>query len=178
MSQLSAANDIRTPPPEWTRARVSPEGANSLDGVRDRQYGSAINRLALVGVVVGSALLLLPAASGSSGSGRAAQRAFLSPSGNISCEMDRGNGVGTMAYCQSGRPPQNATLYPDGHVIACYGTGADCLGNPGDRTPTLAYGRSIRLDPFRCTSLRRGVRCVVIRSRHGFLISRSGLSHF
>jgi len=54
-------------------------------------------------------------------------------------------------------PPQTATLYADGHVVACYGTrgGAACLCNPdAGFLPTLAYGRSVALGPFRCTSLR------------------------
>jgi len=107
------------------------------------------------------------------------QRFFFSPSRNISCQMDQGKPLATRAYCQTFRPPQNATVYPDGRVTACFGSSTgQCLGDPPLNTPTLAYGRTVVLGPFRCASLRKGVRCVVICSGHGFLINRSGISHF
>lgn len=49
------------------------------------------------------------------------------------------------------------------------------LGNPGEGTPTLSYGKQITVGRFRCLSLQIGVRCTVIRSGKGFLISRAGV---
>jgi hypothetical protein len=95
--------------------------------------------------------------------------------------MTKGRSLGATAFCIMFHPPQNATLYPDGRVVACYGTrgSAACLSNPdAGFLPTLAYGRSVVLGPFRCTSLRKGMRCIVVRSRHGFVINRSGIAHF
>jgi hypothetical protein len=40
----------------------------------------------------------------------------------------------------------------------------------------LAVGRSIELGPFRCTSLRAGVRCVVTKLGHGFTLSTRGVT--
>jgi hypothetical protein len=57
-------------------------------------------------------------------------------------------------------------------------TGGVCLGNEPNDAFTLRYGRSVRLGPFRCTSLRVGMRCVFVRTGHGFLISRESLKRF
>ena len=133
----------------------------------------------LAGVVAVLSGVLL--ASGSAATHRVHARSFNWPGRQISCSMTRGKSLGTTAFCIMFHPPQNATLYPDGHVVACYGTrgSAACLSNPdAGSLPMLAYGRSVVLGPFRCTSLRKGMRCVVVRSRHGFLINRSGISHF
>jgi len=130
-----------------------------------------------VALVLSSVLL----ASGAAATGRVHQRSFKSPHGGPVCTISRGKPLGTKASCLFEPPAHYATLYPDGHVEACFGTkgGAACASNPDSfRDPTLAYGRSIALGPFRCTSLRKGMRCVVARSGHGFLISRSDVSHF
>jgi hypothetical protein len=37
----------------------------------------------------------------------------------------------------------------------------------------LPYGQSIRLHFIRCTSKKSGMRCVSLRSHHGFLMSRT-----
>jgi hypothetical protein len=34
----------------------------------------------------------------------------------------------------------------------------------------------VNVGPFRCTSLRSGMRCMVIRTSHGFVISRAGVA--
>jgi hypothetical protein len=53
--------------------------------------------------------------------------------------------------------------------------GLRCIGNNPDRDPTLKVGHSIDFGPFRCTSLREGVRCVVRKVDHGFRLSTRGL---
>lgn len=133
--------------------------------------------LMIVSVAGASAALSHSAAAFSSGSSLR-QRFFYSPSGNINCEIDVGKGV-SQAYCQTGRPPQNAVLYPDGRVKVCHGRSrGDCLGNPPDNARMLAYGRHVDLGPFRCVSLRIGMRCEATPVGHGFLISRSGVKRF
>lgn len=52
--------------------------------------------------------------------------------------------------------------------------GIGCEGNAAVDTPTLGYGSSTGLGPFRCVSATTGVTCTV--SGHGFQISRSGIS--
>ncbi len=101
------------------------------------------------------------------------QRFFLSPSHNISCEIDVGQvGIPEQAYCQTMQPLASATLTATGKVRACHGT--RCIGNPPERDPTLAYGRSVSLGQFRCTSRVSGVTCS--GRTGGFTISRSGIA--
>jgi uncharacterized protein DUF6636 len=96
---------------------------------------------------------------------------FHSPSGNIQCE------VGVTAYCQTFRPLQTVTLRANGRSVVC--TRRACpVGNGPENATTLAYGRSIRVGPFRCTSLQSGMRCVVVRTGRGFTIARQGVSTF
>jgi hypothetical protein len=134
-------------------------------------------RLGVAGVIACTGLAIWAAGSQASSGSTRHQRFFFSPSGNIECEMDSGmQVVGTRALCETSQPPQSATLHRSGHVTRCYGVG--CLSNAPDHTPTLAYGRKVTLGPLRCTSLRRGMRCAVVRSGHGFLISRSGIARF
>jgi hypothetical protein len=121
-------------------------------------------------LTIGIALALSFSASAS---GQTAQRFFVSPSGNISCEIDLFSAANRTAYCQTVSPAASITLFPDGHVKKC--VGVRCLGNAPEGVRALAYGASTALGPFRCTSLTTGVRCVVSRSRHGFLINRSGV---
>jgi hypothetical protein len=42
----------------------------------------------------------------------------------------------------------------------------------------LAYGKSVRLGPFRCTSRTDGMRCLVVRTGRGFLIGRETVKVF
>jgi len=65
------------------------------------------------------------------------------------------------------------TMRPSGKLKACHGL--RCIGNSPVGTRKLAAGHSITLGPFRCTSLRVGVRCVVTKLGHGFRLSAHGL---
>ena len=70
------------------------------------------------------------------------------------------------------QPRASATMTASGTVRECHGT--RCIGNPPERDPTLAYGRSVSLGQFRCTSRLTGVTC--LGRSGGFTISRSGIS--
>ncbi|HEY1370702.1 MAG TPA: DUF6636 domain-containing protein [Gaiellaceae bacterium] len=110
------------------------------------------------------------------GSATATVRWFHSPTGNIQCEVaSRGPG-GTFAFCQTFKAPRSATLRRDGRTRVCRGVG--CLGNGPENAFTLRYGRSVTVGPFRCTSRRSGMRCIVRASGHGFAISRERLRVF
>jgi hypothetical protein len=141
---------------------------------------AVMRRVGVAGVIAFVGLAVLSAGSQASSGGTRHQRFFFSPSGNIECEIDSGLQVGTRAltraFCESSHPPQSATLHRNGHVAKCAGIG--CLSNAPEHTPTLAYGRKVTLGPFRCASLRKGMRCTVVPSGHGFLISRSGIARF
>lgn len=106
-------------------------------------------------------------------------RAFDSPSLNINCFMADSGGV-SKVDCQSRIPPQRVTLDARGRVTICRQRGSENICNLGDRGEgpihPLAYGRQITVGRFRCLSLESGVRCTVIQSGKGFLISRGGVS--
>jgi len=96
---------------------------------------------------------------------------FLSPSGNISCEVDVGRAGLTSAYCQTGTPPQSVKMDPTGSYTTCIGD--QCLGNPDSEAPTLAYRTATGVGPFRCESATTGVTCTA--GGRGFQISTSGI---
>jgi hypothetical protein len=60
------------------------------------------------------------------------------------------------------------TLHATGTTSVC--RGLRCVGNSPENATVLAYGKSVRVGPFLCTSLHSGVRCAVAASGHGFLI--------
>jgi hypothetical protein len=105
---------------------------------------------------------------------------FYSPSRNLSCEMGDDPGVrGSYVYCQSLKRPHSVRMGLDGRLKICRGgtiTTTHCLGNAGENTPTLGYGRQITVGRFRCRSQQSGVRCTVIRSGKGFLINSTGVT--
>jgi hypothetical protein len=103
---------------------------------------------------------------------------FLSPSGNISCELDEAAPPGTqgsaaVAYCQSSTPTQSVSMDDRGTLTPC--SGDTCMGDPPENTATLAYGQTARLGAFSCLSETSGMTCTVPSGR-GFTISRSGIA--
>lgn len=101
---------------------------------------------------------------------------FKSPSGNLECGI--GADVGGV-FCMSLKPEHSARLSAAGHLVLCQHSTPTrgCTGNPGEgvRFRTLAYGRSISVAPFRCSSSRAGMTCVVKATGRGFLIARAGV---
>ena len=98
---------------------------------------------------------------------RATGGEFLSPSGNISCEVSL-----TSVYCQTDAPARSVTMGVTGEYKTC--TGVTCLGNPGENTPALAYGTATGVGPFLCQSATAGVTCTA--DGKGFQISTSGIT--
>lgn len=99
------------------------------------------------------------------------RRWFHSPSDNINCEVEAPGD----ARCETFLPAESVEMTWRGTLIECHGL--RCIANGPVNATTLAYGRSMRVGEFRCTSLRTGIRCLVeTRSPHGFLISRAGIS--
>jgi hypothetical protein len=92
---------------------------------------------------------------------------FVSPSGNVSCEVSL-----TRVYCQTGTPPQSVTMDVTGKDTTC--AGQQCLGNPGEGAPALAYGTATGVGPFLCESATVGVTCTA--GGKGFRISTSGIA--
>ena len=101
---------------------------------------------------------------------------FLSPSGNISCEINyTGPGVPghSEVNCQTTSPPQSVTMSDAGTLKTC--SGQMCIGNAGALEPTLAYGDSTGIGPFRCTSTTTGMVCTADGGK-GFNIASSGVT--
>jgi hypothetical protein len=102
---------------------------------------------------------------------------FVSPSANISCEIDSDFGAQpqalTQTLCLTFNPARSVVLKTDGTLTEC--SGQDCLSNAGLNTPTLAYGQSITLGPFTCQSSTAGITCT-LQSGAGFLIAKSGIT--
>lgn len=99
---------------------------------------------------------------------------FYSPSENIACEIDYYPGTTRqMVSCTSMSPAQSVTLSPEGIFKTCFG--GQCLSNIGARTPMLAYGDSVDVGPFQCTSTVGGVVCTAEGGR-GFKISTAGIT--
>jgi hypothetical protein len=96
---------------------------------------------------------------------------FLTPSGNIECQIDSQAGLAG-AYCQTTTPARSVTMNAAGRYTVC--TGLQCLANAGDGTPTLFYGTETGVGPFRCETARTGVTCTA--DGRGFLISSSGIT--
>ena len=118
---------------------------------------------AVLAVAIGVAVTM-PAA------GAGVQHFFFAPGTTTSCELDFNMPkIGSAAFCQTYPHTESATLRPNGKLTICHGI--TCIGNPPDQVPTLVYGGSLSAGPFRCSSLQKGVKCVVTKTGHGFLIS-------
>jgi len=98
---------------------------------------------------------------------------FYSPSHRIDCEIDTGGRTGAdSVYCKTAEPARSASMDDQGTVTTC--SGPSCIGDAAEGTPTLAYGQTISLGPFRCSSARTGITCTAAHGR-GFVISTGGV---
>ncbi len=97
---------------------------------------------------------------------------FLSPSGNISCEVDF-SPTNEGALCLTLQPPRSVNMSVDGTLTQCMGV--QCLSNAGVGTPTLAYGTETGVGPFRCVSATTGITCTVTSGK-GFMINTAGIT--
>ncbi len=104
---------------------------------------------------------------------------FYSPSRNLSCELsDRAGKRKPGVYCQSMKHPHSVRMGLNGRLKICRDHSietAHCLGDPGEGTPTLGYGKQVTVGRFRCRSQQAGVVCRVIRTGKGFFIDRHGV---
>ncbi|WP_264045149.1 hypothetical protein [Mycobacterium paraffinicum] len=100
--------------------------------------------------------------------------AFLSPSRNISCEIDyQRRGLPDETFCFTLSPPASVRMDTGGGLSRC--AGVSCLANPAEGTPILGYGQTMGAGPFTCRSETGGVTCTVVSGR-GFTISSSGIA--
>jgi hypothetical protein len=96
---------------------------------------------------------------------------FHSPSGNIQCEVGANRlQLGTYAFCATVKPARCVRMTGNGRMRVK--SGLSCQDDAPETSFTLAYGKSVRVGPFRCTSRQDGMRCVIVVTGHGFVISR------
>ena len=99
------------------------------------------------------------------------------PQGMVSCAIYSGYAGVTQTFCESYSSHREAktTLSAGGLVSVCIGHNpskdACNLGNAGDNARTLGYGRRVSVGRFRCSVLRKGVKCIVVTSGRGFLFN-------
>ncbi|GIJ50393.1 hypothetical protein Val02_72790 [Virgisporangium aliadipatigenens] len=98
---------------------------------------------------------------------------FQSPSKNIVCEVYYQFQGLTHAHCQTEKPAGSVSMDATGAYQVC--NGDQCLGNSGESTVTLEYGKAVAVGPFRCDSASTGVTCVVAGGK-GFRISNAGIT--
>ncbi|BBY23616.1 hypothetical protein [Mycobacterium stomatepiae] len=133
-----------------------------------------MKRAVVAAILFGGCYTGMPAATADKPACSATECTFLSPSRNISCEVNyQRAGLSDDAYCQTMNPPQSVQLSATGVVTPCKGT--SCLGNPAEDTPTLGYDQTAGVGPFTCTSKPDGVTCTV-SSGKGFTISNAGIT--
>ena len=148
-----------------------------------------ITTLALVGAATISATLWLPAPAQAASD----RYQFLSPSGNIGCQMDSVRGGSAYAWCKvqdhTWVEPQGETCEP-ANVPGSIGEpapdlqlrrgGAPCLGFVMSQLffsgqyapPTLDYGQTRTVGAITCASDPAGVTCTDASTGHFFQVSR------
>jgi hypothetical protein len=86
------------------------------------------------------------------------------------CEIDDNAQIGHLVYCQDSRTAESVKMSTRGKIKKC--TTKYCLGDAGENTPTLGYGKATGSGPFRCLVSKSGLVCTVTNGR-GFVISQS-----
>ena len=99
---------------------------------------------------------------------------FHSPSGNIRCVIDRTSFTRCDITSRDWKPPPKPSSceFDWGNSLMVG------VSDAVDRGRTLGYGESIRRGRFRCRSRVTRVRCVNVRNRHGFAVSRQSVRRF
>jgi hypothetical protein len=105
---------------------------------------------------------------------------FYTPSRNIACEMSDNGTAPAGIGCIMQKPPALASLKASGVATICQHQDLKCTGNLGDDPSLppareLAYGSSVTVGRFRCTSASTGATCIVTATGKGFLISRQSV---
>ncbi|WP_028047132.1 DUF6636 domain-containing protein [Cellulomonas sp. URHE0023] len=104
---------------------------------------------------------------------------FAMPSGNIACTMSVDGVTCTIASYTYAQPVVAGCTEVTGHVIVLNADGVafSCVSGPppavaGDDVPELAYGKSMTVGEYTCTSATDGVQCVD-GSGTGFQLARA-----
>lgn len=104
---------------------------------------------------------------------------FVSPSGNIHCELDTAQVRCEVDESTWKLPPKPATCHHLDWIAGLEISGGTasgvCAGDSvrGDGGSTLAYGHALQNSRVRCVSESTGMTCTDRTSKHGFTLSRS-----
>jgi hypothetical protein len=127
-----------------------------------------VRAVVLLAAVVGSLALAGPAN---------AVTLFENPRHNIGCAIWKSGARCDVRHREWEPPPKPDWCEVDwGHGLEVGRRGVASFVCAGDTVlgakRVVGYGRSIERGDFRCTVLRNGVRCVNVKSEHGFRIAR------
>jgi hypothetical protein len=129
---------------------------------------------ALMLLTVLGAVSALAAGSAVAAAPTGTQHFFFGPGPSTSCEMDVGMPqIGTSVYCQTYPHTESVVLHANGTLTICHGI--KCIGNPPDQVPTLVYGAWLTAGPFTCDSTHAGIKCFVVKTGKGFVISPTAI---
>jgi hypothetical protein len=139
--------------------------------------GARLTRLLRAGsaVLLLSAVLVSAAAAPPVEAGASAW--FSSPSGNIGCYMTTTRvrcDVISRTWTPTPKPASCDFAWGPALEVGTTGTGRfGCVSDTvGGSTRILAYGRSLTIGRFRCTSRSTDMTCVDTANGHGFRVSR------
>jgi hypothetical protein len=130
-------------------------------------------------------LVICAGLSGALASGAWALKEFKSPSGNIGCILSAKFVRCDIREHSYSNPPKPHPCHGDydGNVVGLDTSHSARISCASDSAldpayPVLAYRDRIYNRRFRCASKTKGMRCVNLRSKHGFFISRADLRLF
>ena len=146
-----------------TRRAVYSVGMACGSGPISETRGLASVRATLL-LALGAMVVLSCTASATAGGDRRLSQ-FRSPSRNIECSDVLGP---RRMICQT-RSPGDVVSVDTRGVVRQENDALDLSG-----LPILRYGQSTASGPFRCTSRRTGMTCLLRRTGRGFLINRAG----
>ena len=161
-------------------------GVRHSRGLSLKKMRTLTTRIALLAISALTTLALLPMAASAGNF----YRGFDSPSQNIGCYISNVSGPWGVRCDIAKRfwtPPSRPSWCPIDFGDYGQGLNLALTGKPtwvcaGDTAlfagPVLPYGHSITAGLLRCTSLTAGMRCVSLRSHHGFLLSKQAAQRF
>jgi hypothetical protein len=112
-----------------------------------------------------------------------AATSFHSPSGNIRCVIVKADGVRCditeRSFSPPPKPPSCDFDWGNSMSVGVRGRGRFvCVSDAVNAGRRLGFGQSIRRGRFKCRSRTTGIRCVNLRNRHGFALSRQRARRF
>ena len=112
------------------------------------------------------------------------QISFVMPSGNIGCLYTPRGGTGTYTPVEGG-PELSCDRIAPSYVNITLGpkTAAVLTKNPGEQgccggDNVFAYGNTVTLDGFTCSSSEAGLVCETPDKKHGLCLSRTRTLHY